>query len=279
MPVHQETKDPFAGLEYRCPVCSKLVLKGMLLKGYIEFKCLRCRSVFGVQGFSQNEHREQYLILSTKEGVITNCSTSTEKFLGRTPEELRKTNVSALYKTAAERTTDQVLASRVPKFPYLRFDTQHVAKPESLHDVTVTLKFLPSRSNPQVARLVRPRPATEVGIKERGTFLSGQYSNFDAEMDLKGNLVYADKKSFELSGYVPEEVIGKYWFDFVPPEEVAWREANMHELFASRASYRVLDSRVIRKDGKVVEYEAFGTPNYDDLGNLVGYKFTNWLKE
>lgn len=272
-----DTKDPYAQLEYRCPECNKLVLKGMLLKGYAEFKCLRCKNVFGVHGMAAHDCTEQYLILTTPNGVITNCSVSTGNILGYTPEELMGIGISAVYGDTACHTTDRILAARAHMFRYLRFDTEHQTKDGSPVSVIVTLQSLSLSDQPHIARLMSIKPPLQTGIKERATFKANRYSDFSAEFDIKGNIVYADQRACELSGYVPEELIGKLWWDFVPPNEVTWRRANMDDLFASHASYRG-SSRVILKDGRIVEYEAFATPNYDDFGNVIGYKFTNWLE-
>ena len=279
MSDYTRAKDPYAELEYRCPHCNKLAVKGMLLKGYMEFKCLRCRKFFEVHDIPSRTNAQQYLVLSTLDGTITNCSTSITTVLGYSPKELIDADVSVLSADPSLCITDETLAKRTSQFQYLRFDTQHHAKNGSDIWVTITLKILMFNDRKYIMRLVHVIPLRKAGIRKRGTFDMDRYSAFDAEFDLEGNIVYADRHACKLSGYKPEELIGKYWFDFVPPDEIAFRRANMRDLFASQVSYRVPDSRVRIKSGRIIEYEAFAAPKYDDFENLIGYMFTNWLKE
>ena len=272
-------KDPYAELEYRCPHCNKLAVKGMLIKGYMEFKCLRCRKFFEVHDIPSHTNTKQYLVLSTLDGTITNCSTSITEVLGYSPKELIDADVRVLSADSSLCITDETLAKRTSQFRYLRFDTQHRTKNGPDIRVTVTLKTLVFNGRKHIMRFAHVIPLRKAGIRKRDTFNKDRCSAFDAEFDLEGNIVYVDRHACKLSGYKPEELIGKYWFDFVPPDEVALRKANMRDLFASQVSYRVPDSRVRIKNGRILEYEAYAAPKYDDFENLIGYLFTNWLKE
>ena len=271
--------DSYASLEYRCPTCNKLVVKGILLKGHVEFKCIRCRTFFSFDGPAEHGRAQSYLIISDHDGTIENCSASVSQYLGYEPGTLIGKNVDMLYADEARRATDHTIASRAHSFPYLRFDTVHTAQSGEDVAVTVTLRELAAGERAQLVRMVHCTPPMPTGLRERATFDMCNHSDFEAALDLHGNIIYADARACTLSGYAPEELIGKYVFDFMPPEEAARRRKNMHDLFAAHASYRVFDSPVRIKDGRIVVYDAFATPSYDDFGTLIGYASLNWLKE
>jgi len=84
---------------------------------------------------------------------------------------------------------------------------------------------------------------------------------------------FASKRSFDLLGYWPEEVVGKSWHDFLsaadePPE----RMARFTKVLAQRRPYTQLSRTFLRKDGLPVVLESSATPVFDDKGLFLGYR-------
>jgi PAS domain S-box-containing protein len=133
-----------------------------------------------------------------------------------------------------------------------------------------------------VRQLDEARAALEIQVTERTATLKESQEKFRAlvettsdwvwEVDAVGTYTYASPKVEALLGFKPEEVIGKSPFDFMPPEE-AQRVASAF-LDASRAARpleQVLNTN-LHKDGHAVTMETSGTPMFDALGNVVGYR-------
>lgn len=274
--VHNENHI-YANLEYRCPKCNKLVVKGMLLKGYVEFKCTRCRTRFGFSG-PADTNDSQYLILSTEDGVIENCSISTTEQLGYPLEELIGRKIDMLYADESTRTTDNILAKQARDFRYLRFDTNHLKADGSTVEVMVTLRSLSIGSRPQMARHIKIKVLPPKEILEAAACNNMHYNDFENELDLEGNLLYVDKRACDIANMKPEEVIGKCLWSFMTPEEAARRKENTRNFIASGLSYRILDASIPLKSGAIAKYETFATPVYDDFGEPIGFKSINWMK-
>lgn len=84
---------------------------------------------------------------------------------------------------------------------------------------------------------------------------------------------FASKRSFDLLGYWPEEIVGKSWHDFLntadePPERIT----HFTQLLAQRRPYTQLSRTFLRKDGLPVVLESSATPVFDDKGLFLGYR-------
>lgn len=119
---------------------------------------------------------------------------------------------------------------------------------------------------------VAERTATLKESQEKFRALVETTSDWVWEVDASGTYTYASPKVEALLGFKPEEVVGKTPFDFMPPEE-AQRVASTF-LAASRAGkpFDQLLNINLHKDGHAVVLESSGTPMFDALGKLAGYR-------
>lgn len=133
-----------------------------------------------------------------------------------------------------------------------------------------------------VRQLDEARAGLEAQVAERTATLKESQEKFRAlvetisdwvwEVDAGGAYTYASPRVEALLGFKPEEVVGKTPFDFMLPEE-AQRAASSF-LAASRAAKpleQVLNTN-LHKNGHAVVMETSGTPIFDALGNLAGYR-------
>ncbi len=92
------------------------------------------------------------------------------------------------------------------------------------------------------------------------------------EVDSNGVYTYVSPKVTSFLGYLPEEVIGKTPFDFMPPDE-AKSVARLFETYATKGKpFFNLENINLHKNGRQVVMETSGVPFFDESGNLTGYR-------
>ena len=92
------------------------------------------------------------------------------------------------------------------------------------------------------------------------------------EVDTNGIYTYISPQIEALSGYTPEEMIGKTPFDLMPPDE-AKRVAEIFRIIVEeRKPIFNLENTNLHKDGRKVVFETSGTPILDDKGGFTGYR-------
>jgi two-component system sensor histidine kinase/response regulator len=92
------------------------------------------------------------------------------------------------------------------------------------------------------------------------------------EIDEHGWYVFCSHKVVDLSGYEPEEVLGKTPFDLMPPDEAARVAALFGPIAEARMPFRDLANVIRHKDGHLVFVETSGVPIVDSNGNYRGYR-------
>ncbi len=95
------------------------------------------------------------------------------------------------------------------------------------------------------------------------------------EIDAATRFVYVSPAISELTGYEPEEVIGKSMFDFMSPDETARFAAEIAPFTAARRPFVALENIIRRKDGSEIVFEAGAVPIFDVAGTYVGYRGVN----
>jgi len=77
----------------------------------------------------------------------------------------------------------------------------------------------------------------------------------------------------KILGYEPEEVLGKYYFDFFHPDEKKGLMAAATKAFEHRRSFRKFINRNVCKDGKTIAVlSTSGVPLFDAGGKFLGYR-------
>ncbi|RJR44150.1 MAG: PAS domain S-box protein [Deltaproteobacteria bacterium] len=92
------------------------------------------------------------------------------------------------------------------------------------------------------------------------------------EVDSEGRFTYSSPVVEKLLGYTPEEVLGKYFYDFFLPEEREEMKDAAFAVFAAKRPFRDFLNRNLHKNGKTVWLSTSGVPMLDASGNLLGYR-------
>jgi diguanylate cyclase (GGDEF)-like protein/PAS domain S-box-containing protein len=92
------------------------------------------------------------------------------------------------------------------------------------------------------------------------------------EIDVHGKYTYVSPGVEKILGYTSEDVLGKHFYDFFPPEDIEGLKKTASEVFSSKLSFRELTSRKMRKDGSIVWLSTRGDPIFDKKRTFLGYR-------
>jgi PAS domain S-box-containing protein len=108
--------------------------------------------------------------------------------------------------------------------------------------------------------------------EEKYRRLTEEISEWIWETDIDGNYTYVSPRVKDLLGYDPEDIIGKNAFNLMPPEEGERVGAIYQEVLKEKKAFQGLENINLHKDGRHVIMESSGSPVFDKLGNLIGYR-------
>lgn len=111
-----------------------------------------------------------------------------------------------------------------------------------------------------------------VKSKERFRSLVETSSDWIWEVDMECRYTYASPKAKDLLGYDPDEILGKYPFDFMIPEDRERIKTLCAEIMPLGAPIKSLVNRNLHKNGYVVVLETSGEPIRNSNGELTGYR-------
>ncbi len=83
---------------------------------------------------------------------------------------------------------------------------------------------------------------------------------------------YISSKAYDITGYRPEELIGKSPFSFMHSEDVDQVKELLRGFVHSYKPINMLSNRVIHRDGHIVYVESSGIPIFDTKGKYSGYR-------
>jgi len=92
------------------------------------------------------------------------------------------------------------------------------------------------------------------------------------EVDPEGRYTYASPVCEKILGYKPDEVLGKFFYEFFHPDDREELKKRIFEIFAKKEPFRGLLNRNIHKDGRTVWLSTSGVPILDRRGKLLGYR-------
>ena len=92
------------------------------------------------------------------------------------------------------------------------------------------------------------------------------------ETDKEGRFTYASAQCRQLLGYEPEEFIGKRPSEVMPADEASRLNEITQKLLAEQKPFFGLQNATIRRDGKLVVWEANGVPVFDQDGTFSGFR-------
>ncbi|MBU2257910.1 MAG: PAS domain S-box protein [Candidatus Omnitrophica bacterium] len=126
----------------------------------------------------------------------------------------------------------------------------------------------------KVTRDLTERKKIEVALyksEERFSQVAATSGDWIWETDIQGRYTYSSLVVEKILGYKPEEVVGKYFYDFFHPDEREELKKGAFEVFAKKEAFKDFTNRNIKKDGQVVILETSGVPLIDADGKLIGF--------
>jgi diguanylate cyclase (GGDEF)-like protein/PAS domain S-box-containing protein len=94
------------------------------------------------------------------------------------------------------------------------------------------------------------------------------------ELDVGGRFTYVSQRVEQVTGYSPEELLGRTPVDFMPAGEAERVRDAFTEAARERESFRNLEHRTISRTGSQVWQLVSGVPIIDSEGRLLGYRGT-----
>ena len=116
---------------------------------------------------------------------------------------------------------------------------------------------------------------TEAQLKESEARLTDIAENVPAwvwEVDSKGRYTYSSPAVSQILGYKPNEVIGKFFYDFFHPDEKKQLKKAALNIFSLKRPFRRFINRNVCKDGDTVILLTSGVPMLNAKGALIGYR-------
>ncbi|MGA9536746.1 MAG: PAS domain S-box protein [Desulfobacterales bacterium] len=92
------------------------------------------------------------------------------------------------------------------------------------------------------------------------------------EIDSIGKYTYSSPVVKQILGYKPNEVVGKFFYDFFHPDEKMQLKKAAFRTFSLKKPFRKFINRNVCKDGKMVVLLTSGVPVLDAKGTLIGYR-------
>ncbi|MHB1002130.1 MAG: PAS domain S-box protein [Armatimonadota bacterium] len=95
------------------------------------------------------------------------------------------------------------------------------------------------------------------------------------ESDTSGIIVYSNYAAEDLLGYTRHELIGKYIYDLIVPEDKEYVQRSFKEASENQADINNLESRMVHKNGSIVCISTNAKPILHDICKFAGYKGIN----
>lgn len=108
--------------------------------------------------------------------------------------------------------------------------------------------------------------------EERFKDISFSMADWVWEVNEEGRYTYCSDKVKDVLGYVPEDILGKTHFDFMPSDEAERVGKIFSEIIRNKDIIRDLENWNIRKDGRKVCLLTNGVPVIDESGIFKGYR-------
>jgi len=137
--------------------------------------------------------------------------------------------------------------------------------------VTVSIVFL-SRKNREL-RLAQKNAESSNALFHQ---LAEQTRTWHWEVNAAGLYTYVSDISEAVTGYQPEEIIGKkHFYDLHPAEGREEFKTESFETFARKGHFLDLENTIQTKDRRLIWVSTYGIPFLDSNGNLAGYRGSN----
>ena len=102
--------------------------------------------------------------------------------------------------------------------------------------------------------------------------------DFYFELDNLGRGTYVSPSMKEYFGVSPEDIFGKNFFDFMSAEQRKEAKEVFEHFCAKQQPYRRSNTFGARENGRIIYYDVYFTPKFNDVGKFIGYRVLGWIK-
>jgi hypothetical protein len=81
----------------------------------------------------------------------------------------------------------------------------------------------------------------------------------------------------KIFGFSPETFIGTNYFNCLPIKTRAKAKSLFEHFSVNGQPYREVIDLETSTNGKIISYEIFFTPSFNDIGKLSGYRILGWM--
>lgn len=92
------------------------------------------------------------------------------------------------------------------------------------------------------------------------------------EIDADGRFVYSSPRAKKFLGYEPDEILGRYFYEFFHPDDKEKLKKLARETFTRKMPFNKFIHRNVTGNGETIVLATRGVPILDDRGNLKGYR-------
>ncbi|MCC5847539.1 MAG: PAS domain S-box protein [Verrucomicrobia bacterium] len=108
--------------------------------------------------------------------------------------------------------------------------------------------------------------------QERFEQLSELNRTYVWEVDGEGRYTYVSNTVEAVLGYRPPDLVGKFFYDFHPPDLREDLKAKALDLFVRQACFRGFENPVVAKNGQILWFSTNGLPIVNDEGKCMAYR-------
>ena len=99
-----------------------------------------------------------------------------------------------------------------------------------------------------------------------------QSSDWVWEVDREGKFTYSNPQVYKLTGYSPDEIVGRMFNDFMEPDGARNNSLYFSEISDRQLPYLQHESAVQHREGHSLIFETNGVPVFDGQEELIGYR-------
>jgi PAS domain S-box-containing protein len=225
------------------------------------------------------EALDAIFLADAETGIIVDCNRAATELVGREKSEIVGKHQRILHppekiEGGFSRTFKQHLKEKEGQV----LETQVITKNGEIKEVAIKANVFELGDKKTVQGIFRDiteHKKVEEFLKEeqeRFRDIEDNTGDWIWETDSEGKYTYASPVVEQLLGYKPEEVLGKYFYDFFVPEEKEQIKEAASDVFSRRERFKGFVNRVIHKNGYIIILETSGVPRFSKDGQFLGYR-------
>ncbi len=216
------------------------------------------------------------ILITASNGCILDVNQAALDMFGLSREEMTGRNFTGFY---LKSTNGKEFVTEIRKTGSVKdFPVKLVGRNNRPMDclLTVTIQYGPDGKAQGFQGIIRDITEQNLFLEKlkesevRFRSLSENAPDIIYTLEHSGVFTYINPAWERLLGHKPEEVLGKFFIDFCPPEDAPRYKALFKQIRDSHHTVTALDGDIIAKDGSVHNFSLSASPNYDSEGKLTG---------